>query len=286
MIRRFREHIHRIMSHIMDSGWVLRDLDGEPTVWGRWDPEYFASERGGYARGLNGLEVLNYLRTAIHLTGDPKFEAGLEELVGRGYHREVIRQKLTAPEYLFDSDDRLAFFTYYPLLRYETDPYLRSYYRRSLERSFEIERIEQIPWFNFIYGAVTGNDCEIPQAVKHLREWPLDLVSHAWDNSYRADRLPPRGYIPYARRGRPYSPRSRGAIRWTDSSLDVRGGHGGREVADPSGWLDAYWMARCHGMILPPDTDDPAHLEPPAIQPGQGAPPYDGPPMPWVIGAE
>jgi len=278
-----KAHVHRLMSHIMDNGWLLRDLDGEPTVWGRWDPEYFASERGNYARGLNGLEILSYLRTAIHLTGDPKFEAGLAELVGRDYHREVIRQKLLAPGYVFHSDDRLAFYAYYPLLTYETDLYLRSFYRRSLARSFEIERIEQIPWFNFIYGALTGEDCETDQAVRHLREWPLDLVSHSWDNTYRADRLPPAGYIPYAGGGRPYSPRSRGPIRWTDSSLEKKGGHGGREVVDPSGWLDAYWMGRYHGMILPPEVPDDALPDLPCTEGAPGAAPYDGPPMPDVL---
>jgi hypothetical protein len=278
-----REHVHRLMSHIMDNGWLLRDVDGKPTVWGRWDPEYFASDRGSYARGLNGLEVLSYLRTAIHITGDPKFEAGLAALVERGYHKEVIGQKLLAPGYVFHSDDRLAFYVYYPLMKYETDPYLRSFYARSLARSFEIERIEQIPWFNFIYGAVTGNDCETDQAVKHLRDWPLDLVSHDWDNTYRSDLLPPAGYIPYAGGGRPWSPRSRGPIRWTDSSLETKGGKGGHVVVDPSGWLDAYWMGRYYGMILPPETDDPALVNAPDLAPDQGAAPYDGPPMPDVL---
>lgn len=278
-----RDHVRRMMNHIMDNGWVLRDLDGKPTVWARWDPEYFASEKGNYARGLNGLEILSYLRTAIHITGDEKFQAGLDELIGRGYHEEVIRQKLLGPGYLFHSDDRLAFYVYYPLLQYETDPYLRSIYRQSLARSFEIERIEQIPWFNFIYGALTGHDCETGPAVKHLREWPLDLVSHDWDNTYRSDRLPQAGYLPYAEGGRSFSPRSRGPIRWTDSSQAMKGGHGGKVVVDPSGWLDAYWMGRYHGMILPPETTDPALLTASELPEGLGAAPYDGPPMPDVL---
>ncbi len=278
-----KDHVHRLMSHIMDEGWLLRDLDGKPTVWGRWDPEYFASERGNYARGLNGLEILSYLRTAIYITGDPKFETGLADLIDRGYHREVIRQKLVEPGYVFHSDDRLAFYAYYPLIQYETDPYLRSFYRRSLARSFEIERIEHIPWFNFIYGAVTGDDCETGEAVAHLREWPLDLIRHDWDNTYRSDRLPPPGYLPYSGGKRPYSPRSRGPIRWTDSSLEVKGGAGGHVVVDPSGWLDAYWMGRYFGMILPPETEDPSLLRVSEEVGVHGAAPYDGPPMPDVM---
>src|SRR5207248_2368928 len=88
----------------------------------------------------------------------------------------------------------------YPnLLKYETDPKLRSIYRRSFERSWEIERIEQLPWFNFIYGSLTGNDCEVEPAVAHLREWPLDLVIYSYQNSHRADLRAPSGYSPAPR---------------------------------------------------------------------------------------
>src|SRR5690606_12267709 len=110
---------------------------------------------------------------------------------------------------------------------------------------------------------LTGDDCETDPAVRHLRDWPLDLISYDWDNTYRTDRLPPAGYIPYAGKGRPYSPRSRGPIRWTDSSLETKAGHGGRVVVDPSGWLDAYWMGRYYGMITAPETSDGALLDVP-----------------------
>jgi hypothetical protein len=277
-----REHVGRIASHIVDHGWTLCDVDGKPTVWGRWDPEYFAG-KGVYARGLNGMEILNYMRTAHALTGDAKYAAALQQLLDMDYTSEVLRQKLTfPPQAVFHSDDRLAFYTYYTLLQYETDPALRSLYRRSLERSFEIERIENIPWFNFIYGELTGNDCEAGQAVKHLREWPLDLIKHPFDFSHRRDLYPLPGYLPYAGVKRAFSPRERGPGRWTNNMGEIKGG--GREVEDPSGWLDAYWMGRYYGFILPPETDDPALTTVPPGTPGRYAPLYDGPPMPWVLG--
>ena len=75
------------------------------------------------------------------------------------YPQEVVRQKLTFhPGFFTHFDDRLAFYSYFPLLRYETDPELRSLWLRSLERSWEVKRIEGLPWFNYIYGAITGND--------------------------------------------------------------------------------------------------------------------------------
>ena len=65
--------------------------------------------------------------------------------------------------------------------------------------------------------------------------------------------------------------------------MEMKGGHGGRVVVDPSGWLDAYWMGRYFGMILAPETSDPALLTVPDLPGGQGAAPYEGPPMPDVL---
>jgi len=30
--------------HLLDHHWQLIDLDGKPTRWGRWDPDYFATD--------------------------------------------------------------------------------------------------------------------------------------------------------------------------------------------------------------------------------------------------
>ncbi|MBI2425579.1 MAG: hypothetical protein HYV27_22330 [Candidatus Hydrogenedentes bacterium] len=279
-----REHLRRIAGHIVDNGWVLRDLDGKPTVWGRWDLEYLNSKKGSYAWGLNGMEALNYMRTAQALTGDAKFQTAMDYLIENNYTRQVVHQKLVSPpQFVFHSDDRLAFYTYYTLLLYEKDPALRAIFRRSLERSWEVERIEHNPWFNFIYGARTGNPCEEQEAVKHLREWPLDLVKYSYNLTHCRNLYPDNGYIPYAGGKRAFSPRTVGGQRWTNSYLDLEGGGGGMEVEDPSGWLDAYWMGRALGMILPPETTDPELISVPERGLKLGAPDYDGPAMPDVL---
>lgn len=277
-----KEHAARIVGHIVANGYRLIDVDGEPTVWGRWDPEYFNSWRGAYARGLNGLGILSYLSTAIALTGEDRFTAARADLIAKGYPAYTVHQKLTTPTaFINHSDDRLAFYNYYQLLRYEKEPALLSFYRRSIERSWEIERIEHNPWFNFIYGAVTGNECEAAQAVAHLRAWPLDLVNHPWDATTRDDLFAPPGYLPYADGSRAISPRERGPLRWSDNGMELKGGSG-RTVRDPSGWLDAYWMGRHHGFIAAP-TEAPPVFAPPAAP--INIPPYDGPPMPDVLRA-
>jgi len=276
------EHLHRVIGHIVDNGFFLRDVDGKPTRWARWDPEYLQTPYGYYARGLNGMEAFNYVTTAFHFTGDKKFDNAKRKLVGWNYFPDILRQKLAFhPGEITHFDDRLAFYAYYTLTQYETDPELRSIWLRSLERSWEIKRIEALPWFNFIYGAVTGNDCELDRAVAHLREWPLDLRRISFSNSHRDDIHTPNGYRAYAGRIKPLSPRETEPNRWDGDFMRLDGGYGeGKVVADPGGWLDAYWMGRYYGMISPPKTNDPKLTTVPNRNLQLGAEPYKGPPRP------
>ncbi len=280
--QRAKEHIARISTHIIENGWVLRDMDGKPTRWGRWDPDYLLKPYGFEARGLNGMEAQTYMVTALALTGDQKFKAGLDQLLKWRYHTYTVRQKLTfPPDAVVPWDDELAFRCYLPLLSYAADPYLRSIYLRSLERHWEVMRMQKVPFFNFIYGALTGNDCEIPEAVRNLREWPMDLVNHTFRNSHRADLRPEPGYVPYGGGIKAMSPRETTAMWGSRSAIVLDGGSGGRGVTPPIGWLEDYWMGRYYGMIEAPTTKDPKLLRPdnmPKLP--KVAEPYKGPARP------
>jgi len=131
---------------------------------------------------------------------------------------------------------------------------------------------------------LTGNDCEAPQAVKHLREWSLDVVNYSYHNSHRSDLAPRPGYVPYAGGTRAISPREACAKWGSRSALEYDGGDSGRTVTPPIGWLEDYWMGRYYGFIEPPKTQD-SELR--TVQPRalarRGAAPYNGPPRP--IGA-
>lgn len=276
------EHLRRIAAHIIDNGWVLRDMDGEPTRWGRWDPEYLFRPYGFVARGLNGMQAQTYMKTALALTGDDKFQKGFDQLLKWGYQNYTVRQKLTfPPEDIAPWDDNLANRCYYTLFRYVDDPTLRSIYLRSLERTYEVKRMEHIPWFNFTYGAITGNDCEVDRAVQHLREWPLDCIEWSYTNSFRADLRPEPGYVPYEGGTKAMSPRETGVKRGARNALHYDGGANGRVVMEPTGFLRDYWMGRYHGFINAPTVDDPdlISVKP---RPGKqfGAQPYDGPGRP------
>ena len=282
-IQQAKTFLSRVAGHIMSHGWRLIDLDGKPTRWGNWDPEYFGKAgEGNAARGLNGLEILSFIKTAEALTGEPKFAQGYQELVKLGYPEYTLRQKCTFPPGdILQFLDHLSFLCYPNLLKYEKDPKLRSIYRRSFERSWEIERIEHLPWFNFIYGALTGNDCEVKPAVAHLREWPLDLVIYSYQNSQRADLQTPPGYVAYSGGTRAFSPREREPMLWDNWTMKADGGTDGHDVVQPSSWLLAYWMGRYHGFIEAPQVTAPSLLsvERHSTQ-AVGAKAYSGPQRP------
>ncbi|MBC8183734.1 hypothetical protein H8E88_21790 [candidate division KSB1 bacterium] len=278
-----REHLTRIAAHIVDNNWVLIDMDGKPTRWGRWDPKYLLSPYGSQDAGLNGMEAQTFMQTAYAISGEKKFQDGFQQLLDFGYHNLTVRQKFTFPPMeIAPWDDNLAFRCYYTLFRYEENPDLRSIYLRSLERTFEIKRMEHISWFNFAYGAITGNDCDINNAVKHLREWTLDCVEHNYFNSFRDDLKTEQGYTAYEGRAKAISPRESSVKRGSRSAIVYDGGVGDRRVMEPTGFLRDYWMGRYHGFIKAPTTKNSnlISVEPRGLQ--FGAEPYDGPARPEI----
>lgn len=282
-IAQAKRHLASIAAHIAKNGWKLIDLDGKPTRWGRWDPEYFSTEEGLYDRGLQALQVLSFMKTAEVLAADPQAGAAYGQLVKMGYPDYTLRQRNTfPPDGVLHFLDELAFWSYANLLAYEKDPLLRATYRRSLERTYEVIRIEQNPWFNFVYGALTGNDCEVAQSVRQLREWPLDLRVWSYQNSHRADLHTPAGYEADKLGTRAFSPRETEPMRWDHWTMQADGGSASNpDVIEPGAWLLAYWMGRYHGFISPPVVTDSALLQVERARDSRsGAKPYIGPPRP------
>jgi len=273
------EHVQRMTEHIIDKGWVLRDLDGKPTVWARWDPEFINSPRHRDEHGLNSAQALNIIATAQHIVGDSeKYRRAKAQLLEWGYAENTLRTKIVGPAYTH-FDDRLAFLSYFPLLNCETDPRLRAMYMRSLQRGWEIKRFENQAWFNYIYGALTGNECQNEEAVQHLRDYPLECINYRFTNAHRHDLQVPKGYTNYVTNTKALGPREQGVRRWDRDPLELDGG-GGHGILDPSSYLDAYWMGRYYGFIAAPTTRDPNLLSVEKRDLQLGAKPYDGPPRP------
>lgn len=281
-IEQAKRHLSRVAAHLLEHGWTLVDLDGKPTRWGRWDPEYFKTEEGLYDRGLQAVQILSFLKTAAVLTGEARFRDGYAELVRLGYPGFTLRARNTfPPESVLHFLDELAFWSYWNLLRLEDDPELKALYRRGYERSYEAVRVERNPFFNYLRGALTGITVDPEACVEHLRAWPLDLRAWSYQNSHRSDLRTPPGYTTPKGGIRTFLPRETEPLRWDRWLMHADGGAGGADVVEPAGWLLAYWMGRYHGFIGAPPSNDPALLTVGRTPLADlGARPYVGPPRP------
>lgn len=241
----------RIMDHIIDHGYLLVDLDGKHTMWGVWSPEMLNGPWQAQ-RGLNSLEILSYLKTTYHVTGDEKYQRRYLELaLGHHYAANTLYQKITYPGSVNHSDDELAIVAYDPLLRYETDPALRAIYVASLERTWRIERPEHSPFQNYIYGAVTAKFCDVEESLLALRDIPWDTIQWTMKNSHRADLVEDvrMGRFSERQATTVIKPHERGMLRWNGNPYRLDNGGGGHGEDDGAFFLLPYWMGRYYGFI-------------------------------------
>ncbi|MBC7287015.1 MAG: transcriptional regulator, partial [Armatimonadetes bacterium] len=119
------------------------------------------------------------------------------------------------------------------------------------ERQWQAVRPQRCPLWNVIYGALTGNPCDIDRAVETLAELPLDLVDWRMVNSHRSDitiddrpgrfgELQSTEIVPYDERA---------DFRWNHNPYRLESGGEGRTEYDGAHFLLPYWMARYHGLL-------------------------------------
>jgi len=249
--QKIRGVVTRMTDHILDNNYQLIDVDGKRTLWGWWAPEDIWTDPD--ETGLRALHMLAHLRTAHHITGNPRYEQAYQELIDKHrYHLLMRNQKINYPGRINHSDDELAFLSYYPLLIYEKDARLREVYMQSLERSWQVERPERNPLWNFIYAACSGaKEFDLEESIRTLREIPMDQIEWAVTNSHRLDvpmdLLADRFKRKQALIVLPYDelPMS----KWNGNPYRIDGGNGGRSEDDGAYFLLPYWMGRYHKLI-------------------------------------
>jgi hypothetical protein len=250
-----RAALERITDHILDNKYQLIDVDGKRTRWGWWGPDSIWEDPD--ETGLRALHILSHLRVAMHVTASPphraRYRSAYDDLVkSHKYHLLTRNQKIMVPGSINHSDDELAFLSFYPLLRYETDAQLLEVYKQSLTRSWQIERPERNPLWNIIYAAGTGAaEFDRAEALRTLQEIPMDTIQWTVRNSHRLDVLIDPLNDRFKRRQAlivlPYDelPMS----KWNGNPYNLDGGNGGRSEDDGAYFLLPYWMGRYHRLI-------------------------------------
>jgi hypothetical protein len=250
-----RAAIERITNHILDNNYQLIGPGGKRTRWGWWAPTAIWEDPD--ETGLRALHMLSHLRVALHMTANPQYRAryqgAYQDLItSHKYHWLTRNQKIMVAGSINHSDDELAFLSFYPLLRYETDPALLQVYKQSLERSWQIERPERNPLWNVIYAAGTGATAyDREESIRTLREIPMDLVEWSVRNSHRldvpvdpmADRFKRRQALIVL----PYDELP--MTKWNGNPYSLDGGKDGRGEDDGAYFLLPYWMGRFHKLL-------------------------------------
>jgi hypothetical protein len=244
--------VTRILTHITDNNFNLKDADGKPTRWGVWNPDSLNnSPNWRYERGVNSLQIIAFLKAGSQITGERKFSDAANKLIDiHGYAENLIQQKNYGPFDVNFVDNQLSFLPYYILGSYVTDKNFRPHFEKSIERTWSVVKKDRISMWNIIASATLDKDCGLKEAMDELKSIPVDMViwdvenSHRWDMPHDplVDRM---GKIQGIR---PVPASERSITKWNLNPYLLDSGSQGLEENDGAYFLLAYWMGRYHGF--------------------------------------
>lgn len=261
-----------LMQHVIDNDMYLVDWNGEPTLWGKWNPGYVNAlpEKVG-DRKINASNIVAMLQTAYHFTKKEVYkEKAFELMTKHGYYENLMRPMSEigmAPPEADDwskmlseswnhSDDEMYFLGYWGLYRYAFNDTLKTRFKESIIDHWQIERPEKEGAWN-IFTALTGTkEFDLDEAIWYLQEYPLDLVHWKVANSHRKDiemiepdfrRQTTKEVLP---------PDELPINRHNANRFQLDGGDNGTsEYSAGDIWLLPYWMGRYLALIGKPETE-------------------------------
>jgi hypothetical protein len=280
---RVQEVVRDLTDDLLTHDFNLIDFDGMPTRWGAYGPSYLNRSPDWWAeRGLKSLSMLSYLADAEFVTGDPKYAEASRELIDKeGYAQNAMFSKLQrGPGTGNQSDNEMAFMSYYNLLRYSHDEALKRMIRASFYLYWLNMAPEMNPFFNFAYAAENGGatgatpwgtyplspwpDWQL-DAMATLRGFPLDWINWPLRNSHRldveqfpstrasdpesSDSEPRRGNLV---NGKVLPVENRYFDHWNTDPWELDYGGNGDILGAGTVFLLPYYMGLYHGFIQKP----------------------------------
>ncbi len=250
-----RAVVSRITDHLIRHDYDLIDLDGKPTLWGQWSERYFETEEGKYEAPLRSIQLLAFLKTAHHITGEKKYATAYEGRIQRGYaeHTRYYRRWPGGGEINF-SDDELAYLSYDPLLRYEKNRKLRRIYLDGLRFTWKQVRPDMNPLWNYISvasGAGRMWRTIRDESYRTLDRIPMDMIEWTVQNSHRIDVtfVGEKDRFGRAQLVEVLAPDERPVTKWNNGPYSPDGGSDGGREDDGAYFLLPYWMGRHHGWV-------------------------------------
>ena len=235
----------RMMDYILKNDYNLIDpKTGNPTRWGRWTVAYFAGE-GRSDSPLNAIELVSFLRTTEHVTGDVRYRRELGKVVDELGYLKIAGDLKARRDELNYSDEELALLSFYPLLIYDKNPAIL----KALDAWFENIRREKNPLWNTIYEVGRGGNPALrKESITTMQRLPLDLISWKVDNSWRKELSVAPDLDRFGRKQTTtwLPPDERSVMKWNGNPFVLDGGNDGQRKDDGTILLLPYWMGRYH----------------------------------------
>ena len=241
-----------IVDHILSHGYRLCDIDGLPTTWACWAPDELNDKNMWlWEKCLNSLQMLTFLDTAYHMSGDARYREEFKKLAFDKHYLLNAAHEKKADGRVTHIDDQLGFLNLATILRLETEPAIRRYLLMGLRAHWMYERNEHNPFWNVIFGAFTSEDCDLDLTLRQLRDFPLDLTDYDICNSARKDLIYDDEPLKWGG-----DRQLKTALPWdarqlcNNDSNPYRVDFKGRGVAhSPHIFLLPYWFGRYYGLI-------------------------------------
>jgi hypothetical protein len=262
--KRVAEFIDEILMHMIANRYYFVDIDGKPTLWGRWHPEYINSYPETVVdRKLGSTTLIAGLQLGYALTGKELYREEAYRLMKEEGYLDNIKIDLnrigSTPGVIFEghdmgdggwnhSDDEMAFLTYWVLYHYAFTQELRAEWEWVIHNHWKIELPERNAlWSLITYGTEGSIDRE--SVFWHLEGFAWDLVRHDVKNSHRKDlRMLDQNF-----RGQTTDvllhPDERSIERHNANPFALDDGRGGTTELTGDEFLLPYWLGRYLGVI-------------------------------------
>lgn len=262
--KRVADFIDKILEHIITNNYNFVDLDGQPTLWGRWHPDYinwFAKTISD--RKVGSTHIIAGLQVAYALTKKEIYKKEAYRLMNEhGYLENIMISPYNikaTPGYIYrgidlgtgpwnHSDDEMEFLSYWVLYHYAFSKELKQQYAKAIQEFMKIEAPEKHPAWNLITLGTAGT-FDKEGTLWYLREYPLDLIRWDIKNSHRKDLIFMEPNFRNQYTSVVLSPAERPANRFNANEFTLDGGNGGRSELTGTEYLFSYWMARYLNVI-------------------------------------
>jgi len=258
--REIARNVAALMDHVIENGFMIVDVDGRPTRFGKYMPEYVR-----IVEPMNALLLLQLLKVAEHVTGEKRFADEYRRMaIDEKYAETALNARRAFGRTNF-SDDVLLFLAYMPLLRLEGESRLRDKYLESLRRVWEGTprkpgaKAQGNPFYAFLAKEYLKDESGVQAGIDALKWFPLDMkwnratiAAYEKEFGFTYDPKPlspepaPGEAIPVDRREKSWS-------AWVMDPFESAGTRTADEPIEYNGhdYLLGYWAGRHLGIVLP-----------------------------------